>query len=111
MAFHEIGWQKGEITPSWAGWGAFNVLQADGGEFKLFASGRVDSAVVMWVAEKRRPYETVQINQPTRCNNFSSLLLDVYIRLNMFRASSRLSSGAQLLPTTTNSTATTTLQR
>jgi hypothetical protein len=40
-----------------------------------------------------------QINQPTRCNNFSSLLLDVYsyVRLNIFRASSRPSSGAQQL--------------
>jgi len=40
---------------------------------------------------------TLQINQPTRCNNFSSLLLDVYVQLNMFRASSRPSSGAQQL--------------
>ena len=32
---------------------------------------------------------TLQINRPTRCNNFSSLLLDVYLQLNMFRASSR----------------------
>ena len=38
-----------------------------------------------------------QINQPTRCNNLSSLLLDVYVQLNMFRASSRPSSGAQQL--------------
>ena len=38
-----------------------------------------------------------QINQPTRCNNLSNLLLDVYVRLNMFRASLRLSSGAQQL--------------
>jgi len=38
-----------------------------------------------------------QIIQPTRCNIFSSLLLDVYIQLNMFRASSRPSSGAQQL--------------
>jgi len=37
-----------------------------------------------------------QINQPTRCNNFSSLLLDFYVQLNMFRASSRPSSEAQL---------------
>jgi hypothetical protein len=96
MAFREIGWQKGEITPSWVG-GTFNVTQADGGEFKLFASGRVDSAVDMWVAEKLRPYETVQINQPTGCNNFPSLLLDVYVQLNMFRASTRPSSGAQQL--------------
>ena len=40
---------------------------------------------------------TIQINQPTRCNNFSSLLLDVYVEHNMFRASSRPSSGAQQL--------------
>ena len=39
----------------------------------------------------------IQINQPTRCNNFSSLLLYVYVQLNMFRASSRPSSGAQQL--------------
>jgi hypothetical protein len=31
---------------------------------------------------------------PTRCNNFSSILLDVYLQLNMFWMSSR-SSGAQ----------------
>jgi hypothetical protein len=42
-------------------------------------------------------HHTIPINQPTRCNNFSSLLLDVYVRLNMFRASSRPSSGAQQL--------------
>jgi len=40
---------------------------------------------------------SVQINQPTRCNNFCSLLLDVYLQLNMFGASSRPSSGAQQL--------------
>ena len=40
---------------------------------------------------------SIPINQPTKCNNFSSLLLDVYVRLNMFRASSRPSSGAQQL--------------
>jgi hypothetical protein len=36
----------------------------------------------------------IQIIQPTRCNSFTSLLLDVYMRLNMFRASPRPSSGA-----------------
>jgi hypothetical protein len=41
--------------------------------------------------------KNVQINQPTRCNSFSSLLLDVYVQLNMFRASSRPSSGAYQL--------------
>jgi hypothetical protein len=39
-------------------------------------------------------YHTIQINQPTGCNNSSSLLLDVYVQLNMFRASSHPSSGA-----------------
>ena len=37
-------------------------------------------------------HHTIQIDQRTRCNNFSSLLLDVYLPLNMFRASSRPSS-------------------
>jgi hypothetical protein len=39
----------------------------------------------------------IQINRPTRRNKFSSLLLDVYVQLNMFRVSSRPSSGAQQL--------------
>jgi len=39
----------------------------------------------------------IQINQPTRCSSFSSLLLDVYVQLNMFRASSRPPSRAQQL--------------
>ena len=44
-------------------------------------------------------HHTVQINRPTRCNNFSCLLLNVYsyVQLNMFRASSRPSSGAKQL--------------
>jgi len=45
---------------------------------------------------KSETRKVVQINQPTRCNNFSSLLLDVYVQLNMFQASSSPSSGAQL---------------
>jgi len=36
----------------------------------------------------------IQINQPTRSKYFSSLLLDVYVQLNVFRTSSRPSSGA-----------------
>jgi hypothetical protein len=39
-------------------------------------------------------YNIIQINRPTRCNNLSSLLLDVYLQFNMFRASSRPSLGA-----------------
>jgi len=42
-------------------------------------------------------HHTIQINQPTRCKNFSSLLLDIYVQLNMFRAFSRPSLGAQQL--------------
>jgi hypothetical protein len=40
-------------------------------------------------------HHTVQINQPTRCKNFSSLQLDVHVQLNMFRASSHPSSEVQ----------------
>jgi hypothetical protein len=39
-------------------------------------------------------HHTVQINQPTRCNSFKSLLFDVYVWLNMFRAPLCPSSGA-----------------
>jgi len=39
-------------------------------------------------------HHTIQINQPTRCNSFTSLLLDVYVWLNMFRAPLCPSSGA-----------------
>ena len=80
-------------------------------------------------------HHTIPINQPTRCNNFSSLLIDVYVQLNMFRASSCPLSGAhnyssslwfyrwsvviavllvvvgQTGPTTINSTAISTLRR
>ena len=38
-------------------------------------------------------HHTIQTIQPTRCNSFASLLLDVYVWLNMFRASPRPSSG------------------
>jgi hypothetical protein len=37
---------------------------------------------------------SIQINQPTRCNSFTDLLLDIYMWLNMFRAPLRPSSGA-----------------
>jgi len=40
----------------------------------------------------------IQINQQTRCDSFKSLLLDVYVWLNMFRAPSRPSSGAYNCP-------------
>jgi hypothetical protein len=38
--------------------------------------------------------QVIQITQPKRCNSFTSLLLDVYAWLNMFRASPRPSPGA-----------------
>jgi hypothetical protein len=41
--------------------------------------------------------KVIQINQPTRCINISSSLLDIYLQLNMFWAFSRPSSGAQQL--------------
>ena len=37
---------------------------------------------------------SIQINQPTRYNSFTSLLLEVYVWLNMFRAPLHPSSGA-----------------
>ena len=39
-------------------------------------------------------HHTIQINQPTRCNSFTRLLLYVCLWLNTFRASLRPSSGA-----------------
>jgi hypothetical protein len=39
-------------------------------------------------------HHMIQIDQPTRCNSFISLLLDVYVWLNMFWASLCPSSGA-----------------
>jgi hypothetical protein len=39
-------------------------------------------------------HHIIQMIQPTRCNSFTSLLLDVYVWLNMFRASPLPSSGA-----------------
>ena len=45
-------------------------------------------------SQHKQFYCFIQINQPTRCTNLSGLLLVVQIQLNMFRASSRPSSGA-----------------
>ena len=39
-------------------------------------------------------HHTIQINQPPRCNSFTSLLLDVYVSLNVFRALFHPSLGA-----------------
>jgi len=39
-------------------------------------------------------HREIQINQPTRSNSFTSLLLEVYVWLSMFRVPLRPSSGA-----------------
>jgi len=56
-----------------------------------------DIQLAMFKICKSVHHNTIQINKPTRCNNFSSLLLDVYVQLDVFRAFSRPSSGAQQL--------------
>jgi len=43
---------------------------------------------------KKSVATSIQINQLTRCNSFTSLLLDVFVWLNKFRAPLRPSSGA-----------------
>jgi hypothetical protein len=45
--------------------------------------------VVKFKVCKSVHHHTIQINQPARCNHFSSLLLHVYVELNVFRAFSR----------------------
>jgi len=43
--------------------------------------------------EQAKTYINIQINQPTRYNSFTSLLLDVFVWLNMFLTPLRPSSG------------------
>jgi len=53
----------------------------------VYASGlKVPFSPASATAQNTKLYFTVQINRPTRYNNFSILLLDVYLQLNMFRA-------------------------
>jgi hypothetical protein len=59
----------------------------------------INHSLTSYLKSVLQTQHTIQINQPTRCNNFYSLSLDVYLQLNMFRASSRPSSGAQQLQT------------
>jgi hypothetical protein len=40
---------------------------------------------VAFDVRKSMHHHTIQIIQPTRCNSFTSLLLDVYVWLNMLR--------------------------
>jgi hypothetical protein len=56
-----------------------------------------DTRLSKKVQVRQNKSKSFPVNQPTRCNNFSSLLLDVYVQLNMFQVSSRPSSGAQQL--------------
>jgi len=58
--------------------------------------GRMIQNVVTqtWLRVKQNRGHSVQINQPTRCNSFTSLLLDVCVGLNMFRTPLHPSSGA-----------------
>jgi hypothetical protein len=65
--------------------------------FKLLCLFRVQFLEYIWPPVLLNGTRIIQINQPNRCNNFSCLLLEVYVQLNTFRASSRLSSGAQQL--------------
>jgi len=82
-----------------AGFDEKRSLQKKGGYTRRNARSRFG-----WCCPKKETWSTtqmnntrIQINQPTGCNNFPSSLLDVYVRLNMFRASSRPSSEAQQL--------------
>jgi len=66
--------------------------------FSLFGGeGFCGKEVCFFKVCKSMHQHTFQINQPTRCNSFLSLLLDVYMQLNMFQLSSRPSSGTQQL--------------
>jgi hypothetical protein len=97
-----------------------------------YETARTKAVVSMFDVRKSVHHHTIQINQPVRCNSFTSLLLDVYVWLNMFRAPLRPSSGAYnctrslwfycwrvavgallvvVRQTTTNNATTTTLQR
>jgi len=61
-----------------------HALQTEG----LRKFGTVSQLVHCTVKYLTAIFALVQINQPTRCNNSSSMSLDVYVQLNMFRTSS-----------------------
>jgi hypothetical protein len=80
----------------------------------------LQNSFIDYTAKFWETFITIQINQPTRCKSFTSLLFDVYVWLNMFRAPFRPSSGAYnctrrlsliTSQTTTNNAPTATLQR
>jgi hypothetical protein len=91
-----------------------------------------NSCFYKFVVRRSVHHHTIQINQPTRCNSFTSLLRDVYVWLNTFWAPPHPSSGAynctrslwfyhwrvavgvslvMVWQTTTNNTPTATMQR
>jgi hypothetical protein len=62
--------------------------------------GDLEWAEIMQVRSAQESRADVSMNSnksPTTCKNFPSLLLGVYLQLNMFRASSLPSLGAQQL--------------
>ena len=71
------------------------TLSQFSGSTCLFPFTRLDlHNVKAFDLRKSLHHHTIQIIQPIRCNSFTSLLLDIYVWLNMFRASPRPSSGA-----------------
>jgi hypothetical protein len=46
------------------------------------------------IAYNRKRYREFIKKNPTRCNNVSNLIIYIYMKLDMFRATHRLSSGA-----------------
>jgi hypothetical protein len=59
----------------------------------LFGGGKNEINYLLWTI-KQKLCSVIQINQPTRCNSFASLLLDVFVWLNMFWVPLYPSSGA-----------------
>jgi len=59
----------------------YNTIQYNTIQYNTIRHKRSDRFKVF----KSVHHHTIQINQPTRCKNFPSLLLDVYVQLNMFR--------------------------
>jgi hypothetical protein len=70
---------------------ALSVVQRS--NYFLAVTWHLQHIYVPLVAFKSNVIKSIQINQPTECNSFTSLLLDVYVWLNMFRAPLRPSSG------------------
>jgi hypothetical protein len=88
FGWSEIVNKRGEM------WKGLKNLSSKAGVENCF--GGVPSRISDFISLVNINY-SFQINQPTRCNNFSSLLLGVYVQLSMFQASSRPSSGTQQL--------------